>query len=713
MLSDESAKRGCAELAGLVLIFGIAVGCNTPLRAARSGADGAAPTADGADVSRTTGELTVIAGKPGGAGDTDGIGTAARFRSAFALAKDGAGRIFVTDFESGVIRQIDAATGAVRTLAGAPGFFGSSDGVGAAARFNHPAGIAADGAGNLFVADSENNTIRKIAVATGTVTTFAGLAGSEGSSDGIGQAARFFRPTGVACDGAGMLFVADAENHTIRRIAIATGAVTTVAGSAGISGHTDGKGAAARFTAPSAVSADGSGRVFVADTRNCLIRTVDAATGDVTTMAGGFVGAVPPGITVPVGFCRGGYADGIGDAARFAEPTGITADGAGNLLVAERFNGAIRKIVIGTRLVTTLAKANGATGVLYDGVGNLFVASGYDHTVERVVLSTGEVSTFAGSTESSGYVDGSKDGVRFSWLRGLAGDADGNLFIAQGNNLRKLEVASGTVTTVAGFANSFSGDSLVSDGAGHLYAAENETIRRIDLASGLVTTIAGLPGETGSSDGIGSTARFQGPGAMAWDGVGGLFVADIGSFTIRKVDVATGTVTTLAGRARAGAYLDGTGDQAFFSRLGGLAYDDAGALFAADAGNNVVRKIEVASGKVTTLAGRYTSDPLTGIMTSSGSIDGMGANASFDGPTGIVYDKKGNLFVGDVNSHTIRKIVIATSAVTTVAGIPGRMGVVTGPLPAGLSNPVALAMGPAGQLLVADAAENAVLAVTF
>jgi hypothetical protein len=714
MPKNVSPKDNRFELAGLIAALSLALSCHEPLRAGSARADGSATDdAIAAKDAGATGELVLVAGKLGGAGDLDGIGAAARFRNPFAVAKDGAGHLFVTDVEGHVVRQIDLQTGAVITLAGSPGAPGSSDGAGAVARFHGPAGIAADGAGNLFVADSGNNTIRQVAIATGAATTFAGAAGSAGDSDGIGAVARFSSPMGVASDGAGSLFVADSNNDTIRKIVIATGAVTTLAGSAGQSGYADGTGADARFSGPSGVASDGPGRVFVADTYNQLIRAIDVTTGAVTTLAGAYDGSWP-------GPPRTGNTDGIGAEARFSEPTGITADGAGNLFVADQFNSLIRKIVIATALVTTLVTVPYApTGVVFDGAGNLFVVGQFfNPTIQKLVLATGEISVFAGSTENVGYVDGAGNDVRFGWLRGVACDGEGNLFVADGTVLRKLVLAAGTVTTFAGVVNDsdrtpvdgtgpsvrFCGLSgLASDGLGNLFGTDCNTVRKIDLRTGAVTTIAGAPNEAGTIDGTGSAARFEGPGAIACDGAGSLFVDDSG--VIRKVDIATGTVTTIAGVARAGGPWDGVGTNAYFS-FGekGLACDDAGNVFVADSGSNTIRKIELATRRVTTIAGSAEAP---------GGADGIGTSARFDNPVGLVFDKQGSLLVGDVNNHTIRKIVIATQAVTTVAGTPGRMGAAPGPLPAGLSSPVSLAMGPAGELLIGDADEHAVLAVQF
>jgi streptogramin lyase len=259
-----------------------------------------------------TGVVTTLAGTAGSSGSADGTGAVARFDWPWGVAVDGAGNVFVADVGNEIvggddtIRKITPA-GVVTTLAGTVDAYGSSDGTGAAARFYEPQGVAVDVAGNVFVADHGNNTIRKI-TPSGVVTTFAGTAGSSGSADGTGAAARFNGPQGVAVDVAGNVFVADSGNHTIRKVA-PSGVVTTLAGSAEADpGSADGTGAAARFNSPAGVAVDGSGNVFVADSGNNAIRKISIS-GVVTTIvgvaapasAGNFPGPLPASIVSPVG----------------------------------------------------------------------------------------------------------------------------------------------------------------------------------------------------------------------------------------------------------------------------------------------------------------------------------------------------------------------------------------------------------------------------
>ena len=208
----------------------------------------------------------------GAAGLTGSADTAGTFGSPFFLAQDSSGNVYVSDAINFTVRKI-AAGGAVSTLAGTAGVLGSVDGTGAAARFVGPAGIAVDAAGTVYVSDSDNHTIRQI-TAAGVVSTLAGSAGVSGSADGVGSAARFFLPSGLALDGAGNLYVADCINHTIRKIAIATATVTTLAGQAGSVGYADGAGTAARFNFPFGLAIDGSGNLVVGDLGNSTLRRV-------------------------------------------------------------------------------------------------------------------------------------------------------------------------------------------------------------------------------------------------------------------------------------------------------------------------------------------------------------------------------------------------------------------------------------------------------
>jgi hypothetical protein len=280
--------------------------------------------------------VTTLAGDS--SGFANGTGTSASFRNPWGITTDGT-NLYVADKDNHLIRQIVIATGVVTTVAGTADN-GSSNGTGTAASFYEPLGITTDET-NLYVVDSKNSLIRKIVISTGVVTTLAGT-GSSGSSNGTGTSASFNQPSGITTDGTN-LFLAEHNNNLIRKIVISTGVVTTLAGT-GSSGSANGTGTSASFNNPYGITTDGT-NLYVGDTFNHLIRQIVISTGVVTTLAG--TGS-------------SGSANGTGTSASFYKPYRITTDGT-NLYVGDTFNHLIRKIVISTGVVTTLA-GTGSSG---------------------------------------------------------------------------------------------------------------------------------------------------------------------------------------------------------------------------------------------------------------------------------------------------------------------------------------------------------------
>jgi sugar lactone lactonase YvrE len=423
------------------------------------------------------------------------------------VATDAAGNVYVADTGNNTIRKI-TPDGVVTTLAGTAAVLGgSADGTGAAASFFYPDAVATDRAGNVFVADTGNQFIRKITPA-GVVTTLAGTASTSaygiagGSADGSGAAARFNEPAGIATDSAGNVYVADTGNSTIRKIT-SDSVVTTLAGTAAVVGSADGSAASARFSGPAGLAKDSAGNVYVADVRNSTIREITPA-GVVTTFAG-TAGVV-------------GSADGTGTAASFSYPNGVATDSLGNVYVADMFNDTVRKItpagvvttLAGTAGVRAVADGTGATAyfespvaVAADSGGNVYVADG---SAIRKITPAGVVTTFAGNGYIAGSADGTGAAARFNKTAGVATDSVGNVYVSD------------------------------------MY---NNTVRKI-TPSGVVTTLAGTAGVVGSADGIGVSASFSGPAGLATDTIGNVYVADTQNNSIRRITTA-GVVSTVVG----------------------------------------------------------------------------------------------------------------------------------------------------------------------
>ena len=322
----------------------------------------------------TAGVVTTLAGST--QGFANGLATTqGQFIGPRGVACDGSGNVYVADTNNNCIRRIVA--GRVFTLAGSttPGF---ADGSATTAQFNGPRGVACDARGHVYVADTFNQRIRVIEVATGAVTTLAGS--SLGDNNGPGATAQFNFPSGVACDASGtIVYVADTKNHSIRFIDVATAGVHWLAGT-GPAGFIDGPFATARFNTPLGVAFDGNDRLYVADYNNYRIRCIVLSSGDVSTLAGS---------------ATQGLADGTGTAARFVSPGGVACDG---------------------------------TGYNY-----VYVTDG--NRIRRIVAATGVVTTLAGFS-ASGSADGTGTNAQFAGPAGVACDADGNLFVADTNNHR-------------------------------------------------------------------------------------------------------------------------------------------------------------------------------------------------------------------------------------------------------------------------------------
>lgn len=641
--------------------------------------------------------VTTFAGS-GLRGFGDGAGRDAVFNRPFGLVQDKAGNLYVSDRGNDVIRKI-APDGVVSVFAGS-GVKGFTDGADRTAQFNSPAGLAIDGAGTIYVADSGNDMIRKIA-SDGVVSIYAGL-GERGFTDGQGRTAKFHTPTALVIDAAGNLYVADSGNDLIRKIEPG-GIVSTVAGSE--RGFADGQGKAAKFNEPSGLAFDTNGNLYVADAGNDLIRKLTLS-GAVTTLAGS----------------ERGFADGQGQAAKFNEPRGLLVDGAGTLYVADSGNDIVRKVTA-EGVVATFAGAgergfndaagraaqfNTPTALLVEPSGALVVADEGNNQIRRLLFES-RVTLLAGSG-ATGYTDAARREAVFNRVSGLVFDGSGNLYVADaGNDLIRKITPDGTTTTFAGtgakgFADGTlrtarfnSPTGLALDIFNSFYVADSgNDIVRIIRPDGYVFTIAGT-GIRGYQDGPGSQARFNQPAAVTVDLQGMIYVADTGNDVIRKI-TPEGIVSTLAGTGIRG-YAEGDARTAQFNAPAGIAVDGAGNVYVADTGNDVLRRISP-DGQVITWAGSIR-----------GFTDGKGKEARFNAPSRISFDFAGNIYVADSGNDLIRRIA-KDATVTTFAGT-GERGFAEGkPRESQFNTPAGVIADITGNVYVADQGNGLIRKIT-
>jgi sugar lactone lactonase YvrE len=562
------------------------------------------------------GSVSTIAGT-GADGLTNGPARTASFRQPIGVAAGLHGEIYVADTANHVIRKIDA--GIVTTFAGS-GEFAVQDGDATHASFEFPTGIAIDHHGNLLVSDSRSETVRMISPG-GTVSTIAG-SGEPGFIDGSGKSAQFSSPGGIAIAPDGSIYVADEENNAIRKMS-PIGEVTVFAGN-GKKGNADGVGSEATFNYPIDLALDSVGNVFVLDQRNHLIRKISAA-GVVSKFAttspseyefaygitsdkydnlyisynsgivrkvstsGEFVAIAGPG--------QSGLVNGPVGVSRLAQPSGLATDRNGNVYVADFGNKVIRKVFPDGRTVifagsgkmghddgiAAEASFSSPTALAVDSKGNVYVS---DEVVVRKISPDGAVTTVAGQAKfnqlgDNNTVDGPALKARFSGLGGLAVDKNDNIYVADsfGDRIRKIST-DGFVTPVAG-GKRFS-----------------------------------LYGSFGYDDGDANSATFHSPQGIAVDASGNIYVADMSNNAIRKIS-AEGDVSTLAGGKAAyaairdkgpiegrdpGGFADGQGGDAQFRIPIALVLDMQGNLLVADAGNRAIRRV-TPTGYVSTVVG--------------------------------------------------------------------------------------------------------------
>lgn len=621
----------------------------------------------------STGETSTFAGSPREPGNADGNSADARFNEPFGITQDQNGILFVTEFGNHTIRKI-TLSGEVSTVAGTSRIPGAADGPAGQASFNYPAGIAVDSENRIHVADSGNHTIRRISP-EGFVCTFAGLAGAYGSEDGPANTARFSNPTDVCITSDGSVCVTDSSNNTIRRIST-TGEVSTIAGLAGVEGTSDGAGATARFAYPMALKSNSDGNFIVADSGNHMIRIL-TPDGLVTSVAGaagldGFAGGLgnaarfsypqgiaihpvtgeitvgdswnhalrtvtPEGITSTLagGPLQTGTGDGIGTTARFSSPSAMLALPDGGVVVTDSGNHTIRSISAAgeTRTIAGIPRVAGSTngnatsatfsspaGITVNATGDFFITDRGNKMI-RKLSSTGAVSTHAVSPSPVIPDNQWVNDTRFRELSGLAVAPSGSVYFADYNQIRRID-PDGTIVQLAGKVrqtrftppNTYitfwqatvgnnNGDGtgtnavigralgLSMDSQGNIYFADSShhTIRRCTPA-GAVTTVAGTANQSGSLDATGTTARFKNPSAVALAQDGTLYVTDSGNHLIRKISPG-GVVTTIGGTAGLASYVDGSGAEALFSSPGGITYDSKnGTILVADTANQRIMR---------------------------------------------------------------------------------------------------------------------------
>ncbi|MGD0499911.1 MAG: putative Ig domain-containing protein [Bryobacteraceae bacterium] len=652
----------------------------------------------------------------------------AQLSSPSRVALDRSGNLYVADLGNNRVRKI-STSGIITTVAGT-GTSGNLGDGGAAmsAQLARPEGIVLDGSGNLYIADSDNNRIRKVSP-SGTITTVAGSGTASYSGDG-GQAASagLWSPSGIAVDGSGALYIADRGNNCVRRVS-PSGIITTIAGGA-VGGYSGDGGPAtkARLWVPSAVTLDASGNLYIADTENNVIRRISPS-GIITTVAGSGL--------FSAGFSGDG---GAATSARLNYPFDVAVDGSSNLYIADNQNHRIRK-VSSEGIITTVAGNNyrgfsgddGAatnaslywpTGVTLDVSGNLYVADSGNNRIRLVhALAAASLSIIATSPLPQGKVGtaysqtltATGGAPPYSWSIS-AGSLPNGLSLSGGGTISGTPTAVGTFDFFARVQDAASASATaafeliivatgscsysISPGSESLPAAGGSATIAVTAGAGCswtATSSLSWVTITGGSSGTGiGTVTVQvavntGPARAAYITIAGQ------SYSITQGGPGTSQTYVVSAFAGTGAFgYAGDGGSASSAKLdmpAGLFFDGLGDLYIADEYNSRIRKVS-AGGIISTVAGGGGSNPGDG---------GPATGARLSNPEGVAVDGAGNVYLADTDNHRVRKVsaagIIATLAGTGSSGYSGDGGPASS---AQLNSPAAAAVDGSGNVYIAD-----------
>jgi len=709
------------------------------------------------------GVVSTFAGN-GTPGETDGLGTSATFTVPVGIALNPTdGSLIVADLSANKIRRITVA-GRVYTIAGT-GATGNANGTGNVATFRHPSRVAVDQYGHIYV--TEDGDIRKLFLngnpnisANYTVSTFAG-SGTPGFNDGIGTAAQFNQPAGIAVDPSGNVYVADYGNNRIRFIG-AGAEVVTIAGN-GTATDVDGTGDVATLSGPLGL-AYYNGALFVTEQTGNLVRELIRNPGAPSANASSW------NVVKLAGTGIAGSTNGTGDVATFDGPNGIAIDKSGGILEVSPNDVLVRSVIpssgtfpLGTPAGSPpsepvrLGNPSGFTA----GTPNPFItysgslAAGASSTAQNWVFvipsgvtafeftvsvqadtqilalvnaamnvgsALNQVTTFAGGSGESAIADGVGSAARFFEPRYEAIDAAGNLYVADDDMIRRVDPtgrvvtivnladAPGTVDGLGSVATLFAVDGIAVTADGKtIYVTDQNDVRRIALVGGDPTvpdnwSVSHVAGSStpGNANGAGNVAQFNLTGQIAISSGNALFLTEQNGNRVRRIRFMGGDPTvsnnylvdTFAGDpAGSAGSTNAFGTSARFSNPHGLCFDGAGNIYVSEIGNQDIRKI-TPGGLVTTLAGNNPPN-------AAGYNDGSANSAQFNGAYSIVADSAGYLYVAETNNNDVRRIspdgFTETVAGHTSFGFADGTGAT-----AQFNQPIGIVVGPSGTLLVAD-----------
>jgi len=658
-----------------------------------------------------TGTITTFAGNPSGTGSLGGPATSFNLYGITGLACDHFGNLFIA--EGNDVVEVNAGTGNISEIAGAAAGLFFYDNV-----YFYTGGIAVDAVGNIYTSGGDASSVVWKINSSGVVSIFAGnTTGQNGGNGGPATSALLTEPAGVAVDGAGNVYIAEGYPDSDIREVNTNGIISTIGGILydPFSAGGDGSPAAdAGLLYPQVIAADAAGNIYFADQYTYRIRKITAPIAPPTSAAASPVFSLTPGtysgaqtltmtdatlgagiyvslngsapttagqgyhgpiqitgsVTVQAVAVAPGYLTSAPVSATYiisAPPTALISTVAGNNIYG----------FLGFGGPATSASMENLLAVAFDGSGNLYIADYGNSVVWMVSASTGNISVVAGTGTSGNGADGGQaTATELNRPSGVAIDKLGNLYISDTNNgrIRMVAAQTGIISTIAGPGVSGTlGDGgpatsaylgyaygIVLDKTGNLYVADAGTsrVRMIAADTGIISTVAGGGTQGQPGDGGLATAAYIGyPEDVTLDGLGNIYISDAGNERIRKVSASTGIITTIAGNGAIGASGDGGLATAADINVGqGIAVDGNGNVYFSEDGANTVRGVDASTNIVTTIGG----DGYFGY----GGDGGAATMAELYNPQGLAFDASGSLYIADESNAVVRKVTFPGPAAT-------------------------------------------------
>ncbi|MGA9529721.1 MAG: hypothetical protein WBS24_16530 [Terriglobales bacterium] len=655
-----------------------------------------------------------------------------------AIAFDSAGNAYIADSWSSRVLEVSASTGNVTVVAGngAHGYSGDG-GPATSATLDGPEGVAVDGSGNIFIADTGNSLIREVTISNGNIQTVAGsvtLGAGYSGDGGAATSAQLNFPVGIFLDSSGDIFIADSANAAIREVVGTT--INTVAGNSSGSCADPttacgdgGPATSAQLDFPEGVFVDTAGNLYIADTYTARVRVVNTGTapitiatvtipaGDIQTIAGAYYQS--EGGTE----CGAYISSGAALSTQLCAPSGVAVDNSGDIFFADSYNSVIREIVAGSANVATFA-GNGTPGysgdtgaatsaqlnfpnnLFVDSAGDIYIADTDNYVIREVSASTNDIDTTIGNNTAADSGDGGAAvDAELSTPGGVFVDASANVFIADSFSsvVREVVATNGKIKTVAG-------------------DVKNPCLVATDLC-----------GDGGPA----ASAQFDSPSGVALDGAGNIYIADTDDNRIREV-TAAGNVSTVAGTGgQCAAPFSSCGDggaatSALLFQPFGVAVDGAGNIFVADTDDHAIRVVnmgiatltlagvQIATGQIATVAGNGTQCPPP--TTQACGDGGAATSAQLNFPGGLFVDSSDNIYIADSGNNRIRAvntgtasvsiggITIPAGAIATIAGsgTEGYAGDGAAAANAQLSGPNGVFVDGSGNIFISDTGNDVI-----